>query len=867
MLTNKNKTTQANTKKAASSLATLMMQVYVGVAVLLISVAALGYFLLKDVSEQKAKYHSSKAHEELSYKIQQKLDHYVIPLETLAADPLIQQALSSPEGRAEREQELASAIGAVNVQLVAAGKERSYLGKYPSLSYTELDLIHEAQRGHPPGVDYHDLKGEQSHVDVVRAIVRDDRLLGKITVGYILARYDGSAFQKDVARLFKAYRAKGRLELSQVLSDGSTQVFMAMGDTGLKELSEADSSALASTRWKLSYWQLPFERHILGMSWHLLYWLVIVGVLLAVAGALVIFWKVVERKAQASFNTFYEFVRDRLNGHWLGQDYRLTLAEFQVILDQTQRLDWSASQTPGREDETDVSAEVSALSGSDTSVADKEFERSYVDLLYSSEGVEVGETGAVPEVKLEITPRESNPDVSESLFRAYDIRGVVGDTLTVDVAYDIGRAFGSEALQRGEQTIVVGRDGRSSSPELSGALIQGLCDTGRDVIDLGQVSTPLVYFATHYLSTRSGVMVTGSHNPPSYNGVKMVLQGDALSEDAIKKLYQRIISGDYATGERGSVSKQDLLADYTARIAGDVELLRPLKVVIDCGNGVAAAVATPLLRSLGCEVAEELFCDVDGRFPNHHPDPSQPENLSHLIAAIQQHDADIGIAFDGDGDRLGVVDSHGNIIWPDRLMMYFAQDLLVTNPGGLMIYDVKSSRHLQMVIEESGGKGMMWKTGHSLLKAKVKETGALLGGELSGHFCFNDRWFGFDDAFYAMARLLELLSKNHSSTHDVFDQLPQALVTPELKINLEEGEQHRFMAELKKKPQFPGAKLTTIDGIRADFPDGWGLIRASNTTPSLTLRFEADNEESMARIQAVFRSVVLRVSPEIQLPF
>ncbi len=863
---NKNRIELGQTKKTASSLATLMAQVYAGFVLLLMGVATLGYLALKDVAAQKAAYHSTKAHEELSYKIQQKLDRYIIPLETLAADPMIQQALSSPKNTAEREQELASGIGAMKVVLIAAGKERSYLGKYPNLSYTELDLVHDAQKGKLPGVDYHDLEGEQSHIDVVRAIVRDDRLLGKITVGYILARYDSSDFQKDVAQLFKAYKAKGRLELSQVLSDGSTQVFMSMGDTALKSLSIADSSALAFTRWKLSYWQLPFERHILGMSWHFLYWLVIVGVLLAVAVALIVFWKVVEKKAHNSFNTFHEFVRDRLNGHWLGQEYSFSLSEFQPFLDQTQALDWSVCQSPSGEADAGAGTASTAAEGS-APVADKQFERSYVDLLYNTESVEVEDAGAPPVEKTEITPCESNPDVSASIFRAYDIRGVVGDTLTVDVAYDVGRAFGSEALQRGEQTIVVGRDGRSSSPELADALIQGLCDSGRDVIDLGQVPTPLVYFATHYLSARSGVMVTGSHNPPSYNGMKMVLQGDALSEDAIKKLYKRITSGDYVSGERGSVSKQDLLADYSARIAGDVELLRPLKVVVDCGNGVAGAVAIPLLRSLECEVVEELFCDVDGRFPNHHPDPSQPENLNHLVASIQQHGADIGIAFDGDGDRLGIVDSHGNIIWPDRLMMYFAQDLLATNPGGLIVYDVKSSRNLQTVIEESGGKGMMWKTGHSLLKAKVKETGALLGGELSGHLCFSDRWFGFDDAFYAMARLLELLSRTHSSTYDVFSQLPEALATPELKIHLKEGDHQLFMDELKKRARFSGAKLTTIDGIRADYPDGWGLIRASNTTPSLTLRFEADSDEVMARIQDAFRSAMLQVSPEMQLPF
>ncbi|MFC1751259.1 phosphomannomutase/phosphoglucomutase [Pseudomonadota bacterium] len=812
---------------------------------------------------------SAEVQAELSQRIKQTLDRYIVPLETLAADSSIQNIISEPSAIEERQLQLARATGALNVTLIAAGRERSYLGEYPRLSYTELDLVHESQSGNTPGVEFHELKEGQGHIDVVRPVLRKDRLLGEITVGYILARYDSKFFREDIGKVFQPHSEVGRLELSQILSDGSTQVFMGLGNADLKGQGKSNSSVLGSTRWKLSYWQLPTQWEVLGMGWQRLYWLLTVGVLVAAALSLVVFWKVADKKMRSSVNIIYEFVWDRLNGHWLGKSYEMPLFELQETLTQIQNLDWSACQLP--DDATELNSSVSSSKKikkeEDEKEAENEFESSYVDLLYQGTAdLEVKEEHATPKEKAEFTPSESVPDISTSIFRAYDIRGVVGDTLNADIAYEIGRAFGSEALNFGEQTIVVGRDGRLSSPELSEALIRGLCDVGRDVIDLGVVPTPQVYFATHYLSARSGVVITGSHNPSSYNGMKMVLQGESLTEEAIKKLYQRIALSDYTKGERGSVSGQDLLGDYTARIAGDVDMGRQLKVVLDCGNGVGGIVAIPLLRSLGCEVIE-LYCDVDGRFPNHHPDPCDPENLNNLIVTMQQHGADIGIALDGDGDRIGVVDSHGNIIWPDRLMMYFAQDMLSETPDGLIIYDVKSSRNLHSFIEGCGGRGMMWKTGHSLLKAKVKETGALLGGELSGHLCFNDRWFGFDDAFYAMARLLELLSKESGSTFDVFSALPEALSTPELRINLKEGEQHHFMAELAKKAQFPGAQLTTIDGIRADFAEGWGLVRASNTTPALTLRFEADSEESMERIQGIFRSAILAVSPKILLPF
>ncbi|HGX93903.1 MAG TPA: phosphomannomutase/phosphoglucomutase [Candidatus Tenderia sp.] len=500
------------------------------------------------------------------------------------------------------------------------------------------------------------------------------------------------------------------------------------------------------------------------------------------------------------------------------------------------------------------------------------FDESYADLIYQDkEALSVSDEPA---------PRHSEPDqaqslsdepvrqgggsVSRSIFRAYDIRGVVDETLTPEVAHQIGLAIGSEAWVRGEQSVVVGRDGRLSGPKLCEALIQGIRDSGRDVIDIGRVPTPVLYFATHYLSTRSGVMVTGSHNPSQYNGFKIVLKGEALSGGAIKSLYSRIANKDFTMGE-GTLTSQDIQSDYIARVIADVSVKRPLRVVVDCGNGVAGEVAPTVLRGLGCDVIE-LHCEVDGHFPNHHPDPSQPENLIELVEAVREHCADIGLAFDGDGDRLGVVDSDGNIIWPDRQLMLFARDVLKHHPGGQVIYDVKCSRYLQSDIEEHGGVALMWKSGHSLMRGKLQEMQGVLAGEMSGHIFFNDRWYGFDDGIYTAARLIEIVSAGQHSSAQIFASLPHAISTPELRIELPEGKSVELMKRLQDRAHFNGAELIHIDGIRAEFDGGWGLVRASNTTPALTLRFEADDEEWLAHIQSVFKEELQALAPNLALP-
>jgi phosphomannomutase/phosphoglucomutase len=451
------------------------------------------------------------------------------------------------------------------------------------------------------------------------------------------------------------------------------------------------------------------------------------------------------------------------------------------------------------------------------------------------------------------------------IFKAYDIRGIVGRTLTVPVVEQIGRAIGSEARDRGRSAVVIGRDGRHSGPELSAALAAGLRASGVDVIDVGQVATPMLYFAAHHLGTQSGVMVTGSHNPPEYNGLKVVLAGDTLAGAAIQGLRIRIEQGKLASGA-GTLRTQSIREDYLRRIVSDIKLARPMRLVVDCGNGVAGATAPELYRRLGCEVAE-LFCEVDGSFPNHHPDPSRPENLADVQRALAEGKGELGLAFDGDGDRLGVVTRSGRIIYPDRQLMLFAADVLKRNPGAEVIFDVKSTRHLFQWIRNHGGRPVMWKTGHSFIKQKLKETGAPLAGEMSGHVFFKDRWYGFDDALYAGARLLEILSRSRDPGA-VLEALPDAVSTPELHLKLAEGENYALMEKLKAQARFDGAQeIVTIDGLRVEYADGFGLARPSNTTPVIVLRFEADNEAALKRIQDDFRRALVAVKPGARLPF
>jgi phosphomannomutase/phosphoglucomutase len=455
--------------------------------------------------------------------------------------------------------------------------------------------------------------------------------------------------------------------------------------------------------------------------------------------------------------------------------------------------------------------------------------------------------------------------IAPEIFKAYDIRGVVDRTLTEDAVEQVGRALGSLAREQGNGAIVVGRDGRLSGPRLAGALANGIRAAGIDVVDIGMVTTPMTYFAAYHLGSGSAVAVTGSHNPPDYNGLKMVIGGTTLFAETIQDLRERIEAGRFASGS-GALRTADVRAGYLDRIAGDVRLARAMKIVVDCGNGVAGSIAPELYRRLGCEV-DELYCDVDGTFPNHHPDPSQPHNLRDVVARLAATDAELGLAFDGDGDRLGVVTKDGRIIYADRQLMLFARDVLTRVPGGEIIYDVKCTGNLAPWVRAHGGRPVLWKTGHSLIKAKLKELKAPLAGEMSGHMFFAERWYGFDDGVYAGARLLEILSREGDPSA-VLNALPDSVTTPELNLKLAEGEPHRLIAELQRTAEFPAAReVIKLDGLRVEYADGFGLARASNTTPVIVLRFEARDQAGLERIQEDFRRVLSAAKPGAALPF
>ena len=463
------------------------------------------------------------------------------------------------------------------------------------------------------------------------------------------------------------------------------------------------------------------------------------------------------------------------------------------------------------------------------------------------------------------SPAAVPPVLPDSIFRAYDIRGVVPATLNAETAYWVGRAVGAESLAQGEQNVAVGRDGRLSGPELVKHLIRGLADSGCNVSDVGLVPTPALYYAATVLEGKSGVMLTGSHNPPDYNGFKIVIAGDTLADEQIQALHTRLKKNDLTWG-KGRIAAVDILPRYSAEITQGISLAKRLKVVVDCGNGVAGVIAPALIEALNCEVIP-LFCEVDGHFPNHHPDPGKPENLRDLIAKVKETRADIGLAFDGDADRVGVVTDAGTVVFADRLLMLFAQDVLARNPGADILFDVKCSRRLIPLIKDHGGHPVMWKTGHSLMKKKMKETGALLAGEMSGHIFFKERWFGFDDGIYSAARLLEILSKRQATAEELFETFPNDISTPEINIDVTDESKFSIIEALHDAQWGEAAELTSIDGVRVDYPHGWGLVRASNTTPVLVLRFEAETEAELQRIKDVFHAQLKRVAPDLQLPF
>ncbi|MGH8578985.1 MAG: phosphomannomutase/phosphoglucomutase [Gammaproteobacteria bacterium] len=684
-----------------------------------------------------------------------------------------------------------------------------------SLGFASMDMIRRAGQGEQVKAEVHMLGTPTQRLVMVRSVrAKNDLVSGVLHLSTAVEPLQALAIGLDPG-------GGGYFELHQpVPGSGGRVILAAKGDKELKHSVTPVHASVARTNWVLNFWSYKGPAQKEGAGGERGMSILIVALLLAggLGGGL------------------YYRSRAALNAR---------------------------SQSTNTLPETSVAEVGAAPLAAQVTPVEKPVatETTTTELPQTPEPAEAAEKALEEEEKLEEGPPP------ESIFRAYDIRGVVGRSLTERHVYQIGLAIGSEAGAKGLQKLAVGRDGRHSSPALAERLAKGLLASGRDVIDVGQVPTPVLYFATHYFETGSGIMVTGSHNPPEYNGLKIVLGGETLSGETIKAIRTRIASGDLSSGA-GTLEREEVISAYVYRITEDIPVVlgHSLKVVIDCGNGVPGAVAPQLLRALGHDVVE-LFCDVDGRFPNHHPDPSQPENLHALIERVKEDRADLGLAFDGDGDRLGVVDGQGNILWPDRQMMLFARDLLKRNPGATVIFDVKCSNHLRRVIQQAGGTPLMWKTGHSLIKSKMKETGALLAGEMSGHIFFKERWYGFDDALYAAARLLEILVEQSKPAAAVFAELPGGVATPELRLDMPEERHAQFMHDLVSSAQFETGEVFTVDGLRVDFKDGWGLVRASNTTPCLVLRFEGDHQAALKTVQERFKEKLLALDPTLKLPF
>lgn len=826
-----------------------------GAIVVLLVIVFGGAFTVQNISE-KAEQKTQNILQEGSVKVAEAIADSIASiqkqLDAMAHDESVLALFAEADTavlESEAEQKTAAFESALKLRLLLPGKYETDRETMPPLSFASIDLLRRAEKSVTPvAVEVHSLGGDGPHIALVsRASDADNKLVGLLHLSMPLAVINSVTSKLDIAKTY--------IEIQQ--GRGARALPLAkLGDAKLRNGNPV-VVGIKGTKWNAAIWNdlstvtvvsevaEPAEEGF-GMGSVVL----ILLVLAAGAGGFVFY----RRKHlgtgsgdKADTGVIYQgSVKAIMDGKHPG---------FEKLVPDLPQTDRLVVQDPEY-------GEISqGLQGDDVTAIFKPS-----DILPDAP-VQTGSEQTNPEVLSDESKAPSSIEISPEIFRAYDIRGVVSENLSATVVHEIGRAIGSEAYERGQQGIVVARDGRTSGPELCNALIQGLRASGRDVIDIGMVPTPVLYFATHHLETKSGVMLTGSHNGPEYNGLKIVLDGETLSGDAIAAIRDRITNNELSEGQ-GSLQAADISADYLRRITDDIPVAigSAFKIIIDCGNGVAGQLAPQLYRALGHDVVE-LFCEIDGNFPNHQPDPSQPENMQSLIDKVKEEGADLGFAFDGDGDRLGIVDGEGNIIWPDRQMMLFAKDVLSRNPGASIIFDVKCSRYLKAIIEASGGKPLMWKTGHSLIKAKMKEVDAPLAGEMSGHIFFKERWFGFDDALYAGARALEILANSKNTPTETFAVLPDGISTPELRIPLAEKHHKKVMQVMKKKMAFEDADVIDIDGLRVDFSDGWGLVRPSNTSPFLVARFEAESKEALERIQTEFRDLLHSVSADLKLPF
>lgn len=856
------KSAPASGKVPVASLARVRTQLLFAGIILL---AALAYFLFQVMSiyiVAAKDQETTTTTDLLAARVAAMAEYYGASAALLAKNPEIADVLmiGTDADRSAREESLRYVFPtAINVRLMPPGITMTDPQASPPLSYAALAQMAAAETGdEPPPVEVHLFNTPQQHVNIVRKVMDP---AGTGVVGHIMLSLSNDVLQGILDDLKELH---GYIELRQAGEKGAPVVVAARGDPAIRSGEPERVVPIEQTRWQIAWWpETSSLAYLSGISLWVLGALLLTALLFA--GLVTVLFRRLSAALRQDEVTIVTLMKDFRDGK-VRRDQGGGLAELHPTIEFMVQLAASAGDSAARRREPVREPEAPAGAGQVAPAAAAVIE----DPDDYPRGQVANFSHAVPADNLIVEEGPVNIEaavtgIDPSIFRAYDIRGVVDKTLTVDAVRLIGRAIGSEALQRGRNEIVVARDGRLSGPMLMQALSEGILSTGCDVKDIGCVPTPVLYFATYYLDTQSGVVVTGSHNPPEYNGLKIMIDGETLSGDSIQDLRERIQAGNFISGT-GSFETINVIPDYIERIRGDVSLARPLRVAIDCGNGVAGAVAPDLLRSLGCTVTE-LYCDVDGTFPNHHPDPSKTTNLTDLINAVRTGHADIGLAFDGDGDRLGVVAADGSIIWPDRVLMLYAMDILERNPGGMIIYDVKCTRHLDRIIREHGGEPLMWKTGHSFIKAKIRESGALLAGEMSGHIFFKERWYGFDDGLYAAARLLEIIGNDTRNSTEIFAELPDSVNTPELNVHMREGEPKRFIDRLLETAHFENATVSTIDGLRVDFADGWGLVRASNTTPVLVLRFEADSDAALRRIMEEFRRTMLQVRSDLSLPF
>lgn len=848
-------------KASGVKLKLLTPSLYAALGGLLVAIVLAGYLIQVVVfgaAEQRIQQSMAEiALSSAQLQVDQRVSFVKRELDSIAALETVSTALDDKNDRELMERNIAGYLPYVsNVYFFKRGLASRDAEAENPLGFSSLDLIKRAEKGENPHVEAF-LRGKEWLVQA--AVPVKNNQSGNIA-GVLLVVFEKGLLLESL-QLVSGVEA-GKLSLVQVF--GSSEQVVATVGQGSESVLTRDTS--------VPHWQVRFQPATTSTAFVdvTLFWVFLAGgVLIALLLTAIPLSSLFKQLKQESMKVT-QYAQSLFNAE-RKRVPELKLAIFHTMASTMQRL---AAASEKKVEASATPPPVQPKPSADKDHSDPLFQDNGdldIDMMDGDDdllGLGAGD-GVDPLDSLDdafLTESEGVVvDVPQSIFRAYDIRGIVGETLTPEIVTQIGLAIGSEAAKRGQGTICVGYDGRLSSPELAEALINGLIQTGRQVINIGQVPTPVLYFATHHLNTGSGVMITGSHNPANYNGFKMMLGGETLSGDDVQKLYDRILVQDYETGA-GQVTQQDVGRDYLEVILNDIAVAAPLKVVVDAGNGVAGELGPTLIEELGCEVIP-LHCEIDGTFPNHHPDPGKPENLQDLIRKVEEEGADLGIAFDGDGDRIGVVTNTGKIIWPDRLLMLFAKDVVSRNPGADVIFDVKCSRRLNGLISGYGGRPIMWKTGHSLIKAKMKETGALLAGEMSGHMFFKERWYGFDDGLYSAARLLEVLGIDERSSSEVFESFPEDISTPEINVEVTDDSKFSIIESLQSQGKFEGGNISTIDGVRVDYPDGWGLCRASNTTPTLVFRFEADDEASLSRIKQVFREQLLMIDPELELAF